>query len=103
MYVHVHSVFMLHVSAAQGPLQTSHFFRSLLHCALRQIVLLRHVIVVIIRFDDVEYFPPIFCIAAICFPLGVPVSWLCAFSVDLCSLYRQSQKRKGRKTARNMC
>jgi hypothetical protein len=56
---------MLHVSAAQGHLQATHLLRSLLHYALGEIVPLRHVVVVIINFDDVGCFPPIFCIAAV--------------------------------------
>jgi hypothetical protein len=78
--VYVHSVFMLHVSATQGHFQATHFLRSLLHCALGQIVLLRHAIVVIINFDDEGCFP-IFCIVDVCVPLSVPLSWLCAPSV----------------------
>jgi hypothetical protein len=74
----VHSVFMLHVSAAQGHLQPTPFIRSLLHCALGQIVLLRHVVVVIINFNDVGRFLSIYCIAGLCAPLDVPLSWLCA-------------------------
>jgi hypothetical protein len=54
---------MLHVSAAQGHLQATHFLRSLLHNALGQIVLLRRVVV--INFDDVGWFLAIVCIAAV--------------------------------------
>jgi hypothetical protein len=53
---YVHSMFMIHVSAAQGHLQATHFLRSLLHCALGQIVLLRHVVVVILTFDVIGCF-----------------------------------------------
>jgi hypothetical protein len=47
-------MFMLHVSAACGHLQATHFLWSLLHCALGQIELLRH-IVAIINFDVTCY------------------------------------------------
>jgi hypothetical protein len=81
MYVHL--VFMLHVSAAQGHLQATHFLRSLLHCALGQIILLRHVIIVIINFDAVGCFSSylLYC-SRLCVPLGVSFTWL--YLVLLC-------------------
>jgi hypothetical protein len=63
-----------------------HIFKesTALCCALGQIVLFRHVVVVINNFDDIGCFLPIFFIAAVCVPLGVQLSWLCASSVALC-------------------
>jgi hypothetical protein len=77
---------MLHVSAAQGHLQATHFLRSLLHYVLGQIVLLRHIVLVIINFNDVGCLLPIFWIAAVCASMGLPLPWLCASSVALGSL-----------------
>jgi hypothetical protein len=74
---------MLHASAALGHLQATYFLRSLLQCTLGQTVLLRYTVVGIINFDNVGCFPAIFCITTVRVSLGVPLSWLCAFSVAL--------------------
>jgi hypothetical protein len=39
--IYAHWVFVLYVSAAYGHLQATHFLRSLLHCALSQIVFIK--------------------------------------------------------------
>jgi hypothetical protein len=71
---------MLHVSAAQGHIQATHFLSSLLHCVLCKILLLRHVGVIIN--SVVVGCSLIFFIVAFYVPLGVPLSWLCAMQQD---------------------
>jgi hypothetical protein len=71
---YAHSVFMLH------------FVRTLLHCELDKIVLLRRVF--FINFDAVgcssSYL--LYC-GRFCVPLGVLFSWLRVSSVASCTLY----------------
>jgi hypothetical protein len=78
---------MLHVSAAQGHLQATHFLNSLRNCAIGQIVHLKHVVVVISNFDDIGHFPPTYLLyCGRSYPIGCAALCLCAFSVALCSL-----------------
>jgi hypothetical protein len=80
---------MLRVSAAragQGHLQATHILRSLLHCTLGQIVLLRHIIVVI-NFDVVGCFSSylLYCGRFYTYvSLGVPFTRL-----YMCCLYKE--------------
>jgi hypothetical protein len=64
-------LFMLHVSAAQGYLQPTHCLRSLLHCALGHIVLLRHVVVLIINFDAIRCFSSYLVLQPFLCPTGI--------------------------------
>jgi hypothetical protein len=83
---------MLHVSATQGHLHATDFQMSLLHCALGEIVLLKHFVVVIINSDVRRFSSYLLYCSRFCVPLGVLLSWLCVSSVALCTFVYKEHK-----------